>query len=289
MLQLVTKLDQFESLFKSAAKEAYAYERIDLRRLLLVSDLPADANRPLLERVRRFLSVLEGSDCEWDSLSGSDFGSVRQLLDRVAEQRPDLVVTWRHLHSTAWHWPHSLGEYLDVLTQATAVPVLVLPHPDADRALPHTLENTDRVLAITDHLTGDARLVNHALALTAPGGTCWLSHIEDARQFEYFLEAVSKVPEIDTDDVRELVTEQLLKEPRDYVRSCREEIEARQLDVRIEEIVRMGRRVADYERLVVEHEIDLLVMNTMDGDQLAMHGQAYPLAVELRSIPLLML
>jgi hypothetical protein len=30
-------------------------------------------------------------------------------------------------------------------------------------------------------------------------------------------------------------------------------------------------------------------MNTKDEDQLAMHGLAYPLAIELRTIPLLML
>ena len=38
-----------------------------------------------------------------------------------------------------------------------------------------------------------------------------------------------------------------------------------------------------------EHEIDLLVFNTKDDDQLAMHGLAYPLAVEVRGIPILML
>jgi hypothetical protein len=51
----------------------------------------------------------------------------------------------------------------------------------------------------------------------------------------------------------------------------------------------MGRRLAEYQRLIEEHKIDLLVLNTMDEDQLAMHGLAYPLAVELRQIPLLML
>jgi len=30
-------------------------------------------------------------------------------------------------------------------------------------------------------------------------------------------------------------------------------------------------------------------MNTKDEDQLAMHGLAYPLAIEVRSIPLLLL
>jgi len=51
----------------------------------------------------------------------------------------------------------------------------------------------------------------------------------------------------------------------------------------------VGRRLAEYRRLIAVNQIDLLVLNTMDGDQLAMHGQAYPLAVELRQIPLLML
>ena len=34
---------------------------------------------------------------------------------------------------------------------------------------------------------------------------------------------------------------------------------------------------------------DLLVMNTKDDEQMAMHGLAYPLAIEVRSIPLLLL
>ena len=38
-----------------------------------------------------------------------------------------------------------------------------------------------------------------------------------------------------------------------------------------------------------EDEVDLLVLNTKDDDQLAMHGLAYPLAIELREIPLLLL
>ena len=49
------------------------------------------------------------------------------------------------------------------------------------------------------------------------------------------------------------------------------------------------RHVLGYKELVEENEIDLLVMYTKDEEQLAMHGIAYPLAVELRSTPLLML
>ena len=101
--------------------------------------------------------------------------------------------------------------------------------------------------------------------------------------------AISKLPEIDTETAREGLESQLLKEPHDYVKSCRAAIEAAEVPIKIEEIVTMGRRLVEYSRLIDEHEIDLLLMRTKDEDQLAMHGLAYPLAVELRKIPLLML
>ena len=283
----MTKLDTFESAFKSADKPVYSRGSVEFGRVLLVTDSSDEEAAPLLGQVRTFLTAL-GSP-EWLHLPGSAFSSVGGLLERVEAASPDLVVTYRHLHSNAWRWPHGLGEYLDVLTQAVDLPVLVLPHPDAGRALPHAVADTDCVMAITDHLTADARLVDYALRFAAPSGTCWLTHLESQRQLEHFLAAVEKIPEIETDDARELVLAQLLKEPRDYIESCRRVIEAEGLGVKIEAIVAMGDRVEEYRRLVEEHHVDLLVLNTWDGDQLAMHGQAYPLAVELRGIPLLML
>lgn len=287
----MTKLDAFESRFRSADKPVYLHEPIEFRLVMVVTDLSAEEAAPLLDQIRAFLSVLQPPDgeLEWLHVSGADFADVGQLLAKVTEAAPDLVVTYRHLHSQAWQWPHGLGEYLDVLAQATAVPVLVLPHPDADRALPHTLANTDRVMAITDHLTSDARLVNYALQFTAAAGTCWLTHIESQRHFDHFQAAIAKIPEIDSDDARPLIEAQLLKEPRDYIESCRAAIQSTGTPPQIESIVAMGDRIEEYRRLIEDHRIDLLVLNTMDGDQLAMHGQAYPLAVELREVPLLML
>ena len=284
----MTKIDTFESVFKSADKPVYTYGRVDIARVLVVTDLTEAEAIPLISQIRTFLSVL-GDGPDWRHLGGADFATVGRLLEQVESAVPDLIVTYRHLHSNAWQWPHSLGAYLDVLTQATDVPVLVLPHPDADRALPHAIANTDCVMAITDHLTADARLVDYALRFTAPSGSCWLTHIESQRQFDHFVAAVEKVPEIETDDVRELVEAQLLKEPRNYIESCRKVIEAEGVHVKIEAIVAMGDRIDKYRDMVEDHRVDLLVLNTMDGDQLAMHGQAYPLAVELRGIPLLML
>jgi len=285
----MTNLDQFESVFKSADKAVYTYDRPTFDRVLLVTDLNEADAAGIANRVRSFLTEIDEADTRWDTLCGDEFGSVQALLENIEKQKPDLIVTYRHLHSEAWKWPHSLGEYLDVMTQATSVPVMVLPHPDAQRALPHSIKDTDRVMAITNHLTGDNQLINMALTFTKPGGTCWLTHVESQPVFERYMDAVSKIPGIDTDIAREALGEQLLKEPRDFIVACREVLDAQGLQVRIEEVVAMGRRVDEYGELIAKREIDLLVLHTKDDGQLAMHGAAYALAVELRGIPLLML
>ena len=59
--------------------------------------------------------------------------------------------------------------------------------------------------------------------------------------------------------------------------------------IQVDTVVVFGSHVGEYRRLVEEHQVDLLVLHTRDEEQLAMHGRAYPLAVELRQIPLLML
>ena len=61
------------------------------------------------------------------------------------------------------------------------------------------------------------------------------------------------------------------------------------IQAEIRSIVTMGERIEEYRRLVEDHRVDLLVLNTMDAGQLAMHGKAYALAVALRGIPLLLL
>jgi hypothetical protein len=150
-------------------------------------------------------------------------------------------------------------------------------------------EITDRVMAITDHLTGDEQLVNAALAFCEPGGTLFLAHVEDDATFARYLDAISKIPEIDTATARERLQQQLLKEPRDYVASVAEALRTAGVGVTAEPLIQMGHAVPQYTALVAHHEIDLLVMHTKDDDHSAMHGLAYPLAVELRTTPLLML
>ncbi len=286
----MTKVDQFESMFRSASHEIFRLDRVDIKSVLVVTDRDEPEARGFGDRLRQFLTVLSADDgVQWRDVHGSEFQTAGELLALVESAAPDLVCTYRNLHSSAWRWPYSLGAHVDLLTQHTDVPVMLLPHPEAERSAEHAMENTDTVMAIADHLTGDNRLVNHALRFTENDGTLWLTHVEDQATFERYMEVISKIPTIETDEAREDVREQLLKEPQDYIDNCIEVLRAAGTPVKVEHLVVFGHHLFEYKRLIEEHGVDLLLLNTKDEDQLAMHGMAYALAVELRQIPLLML
>jgi nucleotide-binding universal stress UspA family protein len=285
----MTNLDQFESEFRAATRTPFEYTPFGLQRGLLITDL-AEPDPELRENLGRFLGVgRDGKPIDLEHVAIDSTCNVRELLALVDEKKAEMLVTYRNLHSDAWSWPHSLGDAVDVLTQITDIPVLLVPNPKEDPIYARSMQNTDVVMAITDHLAGDHRLVNYGVALTQPGGKLILSHVEDDETLQRTIEAISKIPSIDTDTVKEELPRQLLKDPLDYAQSCQDVLQEASVDVTIEYSVTLGHQLKDHLHLIAEHQVDLLVLNTKDEDQLAMHGLAYPLAVELRKTPLLML
>ncbi|HMR06512.1 MAG TPA: hypothetical protein PKA88_12065 [Polyangiaceae bacterium] len=282
------KLDEFASVFKSASKRRFEAREVSLGRVLVVTDLSAEDTRLFTSDLKQFLSVV-GDDAEFLEMSGDEFDNVGQTLERVERDRPDLIVAYRNVKGRAKHFPFSLGSHVDVLTQATSTPVLLVPLPDEAGRLSSRCENTDRVMVLTDHLTGSDALVSYGQHITQTGGTLCLAHLEDDKILARYMEVISKIPSIDTDEAGVDIPEQLLKEPRDYVRSCQQALAVSRPDLKVDSVVRMGHHIADCQRLVEEYEIDVLVMNTKDEDQLAMSGLAYPIAVEFRELPLLLL
>ena len=286
----MTNIDQFESVFKAADKKTYEFETIDFERVLVVSDLADDACHEFTSRAETFLAVLEHGDwsAAWRSLGASDFSTVGDMLWCINENDPDLIVSYRNLHFPATEYPYSLGAHLDVLTQVTKTPVLVTPHPDWLRQHPESMQNTQTVMAITDHLTQENHLVSAAAVLTQPEGQLWLTHVEDQGIFERYMQAIARIPSIDTDNAERVLLTQLLKEPADYIESCRTALESLDMNITIASEAVLGRRLNDYKRLIENHKVSLLVMNTKDEQQMAMHGMAYPLTVEMRETPLLL-
>ena len=284
----MTRVDQFESVFRSASKEVYHPTSVPVSRVHLVTDLEPQVADKFMGRLQRFLSVL-GKEVSWSQTPAAEGQDLGGLLESIKSHKPDMVCTYRGLFSSSWHYPYSLGEHVDVLTQVAPCPVLVVPHPKDPKAARHVLQATSQVLAMGGHLTGDHSLVDWALRMTEPQGNLCIAHIEDSQTAERYIDAISKIETIDTQDAREALLERLLKEPREYIESVARAVQKAGIPVRIDSDVGFGHRLGEYRRMINHHAVELLVMHTKDDDQLAMHGLAYPLAVELRQTPLLLL
>ncbi|HBO51761.1 MAG TPA: hypothetical protein DD471_07250 [Planctomycetes bacterium] len=287
---MMTRIDQFESVFKSADKPVFRYEPFSVGSHMVLTDLDDEAAESFAVLAGKYAGAGGSREISTQRvIKGADFSTIEECLEFIAVGKPDLICTYRGLHSDCWRWGQSLGSYVEVLTQTVSVPVLVFPHPAAAETLSAAEAGCRYVMAMTDHLAGDSRLVNAALFFTPSQGTLHLTNLEDQQVFERYMEAIDKIPSIDSAAARDSVLAQILKEARDYIQSCRTVVEEQGLDVEIQETVDLGLHVADYKRLAAARDVDLLVMNTKDSGQLAMHGLAYELAVELNDIPLLLL
>jgi len=286
----LSQVDQFESVFRSAMKDVFSYEPVAVGSVLLITDLDDTQARAYRAKIQRFLQHARGvNHTDYFLICGSDFKTTAELLDIVERYQPDLILTYRNLHSRAWRFPHSLGEHLDVLLQKTQVPVMVLPHPEAGYAAEHAFQDTSEIMVVTDLLAVNDRLVNYAVAFSQSRGNLYLSHVEDQRIFERYLAAIGRIDVIDTDLARKRLREQLLKEPGDYFHSCAQALKQTLPQLNVVSMVRFGELVEEYRHQIDSRELDLLVLSAKDERQHAMHSVAYPLAVELRQIPLLML
>ena len=113
----MSTVDQFESVFKAAAKTTYLHETPSFGKVLLVTDMEESESTLYLNLVRQYFEkILLPNETKWEVLSKKEFQTVKDLLGKVEEHRPDILITYRNLRSDSWRWPYSLGEHLDVLT-----------------------------------------------------------------------------------------------------------------------------------------------------------------------------
>ena len=287
----MTQIDEFESIFKAASKPSFEMEPITLSRALIVTDFEDSVDEEYVAAVKQFLDALDQLEnaVEYHTISRNDFQNVDQLMEHVEQIEPDFICTYRNLRVPAINYPFSLGVFVDVMTQATSIPVLMLPRPELWREKNELLANTDQVLAVTDHLTVENRLISFAAKFTQHDGTLTLAHVEDELSMNRFFAAIEKIPEIDTDTAQQKIRDQLLREPADYIETCRAGILEAGIPINVEAVITVGHHISDYREMLNARKVDLLVMNTKDEDQLAMHGMAYPLSVELRDVPILMI
>lgn len=282
-------LGEFESVFKRALRKRYDFGEVGIQSVLLISDLPDSELIVFDGKVRQFLEkALRGREFSFQHIGREDFNSWADLESALAKINPDLIVSYRLLKVSDERITTSLGVYIDTLSQKTNIPILVLPNP-------HLLDfdpgfgNNPEVLVATEHLYNDHSLLNYAAALTPHGGKIILAHIEDRDTFEYYMEAISRIPEINTDQARKLISTQLLADSRLYLDSAKVQFSNHRPDLITEIHADFGHLITVYGEIISENDIDLLVFQTKDDTQLAMHSLGYSLAIEFREVPVLLI
>lgn len=277
------RLDEFESLFRSAVKPTFELSRVHLECVVLVTDQQGDAARAQVASLQAFMTHLDqGDHGAIVSLGPEDWTDVAGLLAHLERLNPQLIACQRQLPRTGPCLPHTLGAVVDVLTQATAIPVLLLPDSGA-------LPPPDRVMVVTDHLTGDDRLVSWALHLTPAQGTLHLVHVEEQAFFDRYADAISRIQFMDTDRATAALRAKLLQLPMDYIQAVINALAASGATETVTADVHLGDPIAEYRRLITDYAVQLLIVNTKDPDQQAMEALSHALAVELRDLPLLLL
>ena len=279
-------IDEFESIFRRSEKVRYEFEDLKIQSVVFITDQTGQETSGYMKQIEEFFPSL--GNASWKTIQGDQYSNVGELLGLLQDDSPDLVITFRHLQEESLIPQHSLGVYVDVLTQVTQIPILLLPGTGKK---PGSLEQQtcQRVMIVTDHISGDSRLINYGVRLCAKSGTVWLSHIEDDMIFSRYLDAISRIPEIVTKEAEELLKNRLLDDASGFIDSCIEDLNQRRPDLNYQSSVGLGHHLKVYRELVNQQNIDLLIFNTKDEDQLAMHGLAYSMSIEFTDKPLLLL
>ena len=279
----MSRVDDFESVFRSAIKERFRYAPPEVSSGLFLTDGEAAAADSEIAGLSALFSP--AGAVKWSCAGRPELESVGDVIDHVARHPADVLACRRHIFGAGRGLDHSLGSLVDTLTQELDTPVLLLPDPP--RSVPKA--TAQRVLVVTDHLTGDDILVNWGAALCDDAGTLYLAHIEDSATFDHYTDIVGKLPRLGGEDTAERIREKLLALPEEYIQSTTNALAEAGVGEKVIPVVKMGHAVADYRAIVTEHDVDLIVINTKDEKQIAMHGMAYALAVEIRDRPLLLL
>lgn len=282
-------LGEFVSVFKRALRDQFQYKRIEIAKVLLITDLGAEEMKAYGERVQVFLDPEFGRDTyQLSTIGKEEWANWADLKTYMKDENPDLVVTYRLLRVAHHEILTSLGVYVDSITQVTAYPVLLMPNPHLPGSdiAPSQLGD---VLVATEHMYADHSLVNFGIRFTPAGNKMHLCHIEDDDTFQYYMKAIEKIPELDNEIARVKLEEQLKAMPLHYSESVAGEIEQHKKNIVLNSVIDIGHIIEKYRELIGREPISMLAFSTKDDTQMAMHSLGYSLSIEFRNMPILLI
>ena len=262
-------LDVFESMFNRSVKHHYEFQPVKLNSLMII------AESDHLNSLDEFGSKYCENRAKYKYTS--DF-SWSDLLNTLEETKPDLLLMQRQLGIPSG-LKFSLGPILISLSQELEIPILILPTDYKGFEIRN-------VLAGFDHQIDNSHLVNHSLILKKEMERLVLVHVEEESVFNYYVDAIAKIPGINTDYARTAIEETILNLAGDFFKNVKDNLNDESF--KVYEYCKLGDVVNEYKEIISEHSIDLMVFEAQDDSKLAMHSLGQSLAIQFPQLATLL-
>ncbi len=263
-------LDMFGSVFRRSVKPQYEHAAFKLSKILVVGD--ADH----LESLSAFIS--EYCDERQMFEYNSDF-DWNEFETKVKNDKPDLILIQRQLGIINKGFKFSLGPILESTTQEFNIPVLVLPHEFQNLKF-------ETIGIGFDHEIDNSRLINKALMMDKHLVNLELIHVEGEVIYNYYMDAIDKIPAINTAIAEENIKKTILDLSRDFFADVASKIENEKRKATIH--CKFGETVKCYREIVESRKIDLLIFEAEDDTKMAMHSLGHSLTIQFPNVATLL-
>ncbi len=263
-------LDIFESVFKRSVKQHYDYEDFQPGSILIIG------NSDHLDKLSNFISEYSH---KFESFEyNSNFNWI-ELKSEIEKGRLDLILIQRQLGISNMDLTFSIGPVLESITQEINIPVLIIPHEFQGLKI-------ETIGIGFDHQIDNSNLINKGLLMRKHLKNLELIHIEDESIFNYYLDAISKIPGINTEYAETNIKETILNLSGDFFRDVASKLENDKVKAGIH--CQFGETVQCYRDIIKDRKIDLLVFEAEDESKMAMHSLGHSLTIQFPNVATLL-
>ena len=210
-------------------------------------------------------------EAEIDVFTGSNDTSWETLKSRIDETNADLIVSERLLFENHKDFDHSLGVYIEAVSQTFSTPLLIV----GERT-----PTTGNVIVGFETAVFDTDIINKAMSFCDE--KLILAHIIDKGIYDQFSYALDRVPDLVYSDFEEEIKNQL----NQYVFNLSKGVNKALSDIdnslhsNVISYSNIGVVSREFKDLIEKYKPSLLAFQSKDETQLAMHGLGYAMAVE---------